>query len=303
MGWRALRATVERHHELALAATFVRDGGLGARRDRGAGAAPRRGGSTGPGAALGPGSPRGRGDLRGHPRVACADPARGGPRAHGGDGGDGPGGGAPADRLRRARRHRAAHRERQAARRDRPGPCRRATPIAPARELAKAAERLQGAVVETRRVLAALRPSAVDSLGLAEAIRRSLEETGQEAGWSTRFRDGLGGVRLSPAVETAVFRIVQETLANAARHARSAKRGGRAWDSARSGFACKCATTAWACSRARRRAPREGSVWRACASARACSAGPARSRARAGGGTCVTVELPVRGPEREERHG
>lgn len=92
-----------------------------------------------------------------------------------------------------------------------------------ARELAKAGERLHGAVVETRRVLAALRPSAVDSLGLAGAIRRSLEEAGQESGWSTRFSDGLGDVRLPPAVETAVFRIVQETLANAARHARSAR--------------------------------------------------------------------------------
>jgi signal transduction histidine kinase len=91
------------------------------------------------------------------------------------------------------------------------------------RELAKAVERLQGAVVETRRVLAALRPSAVDSLGLSEAIRQTLEETAQEAGWTTRFDDGLGDVRLPPAVETAVFRIVQETLANAARHARSAR--------------------------------------------------------------------------------
>ena len=92
-----------------------------------------------------------------------------------------------------------------------------------ARELAKAAARLQGAVVETRRVLAALRPSAVDSLGLSEAIRRSLEEAAQEVGWSTRFDDGLGDLRLPSAVETAVFRIVQETLANAARHARSAR--------------------------------------------------------------------------------
>ncbi len=170
------------------------------------------------------------------------------------------------------------------------------------RELAKATERLQGAVVETRRVLAALRPSAVDSLGLAEAIRRSLEETGQEAGWSTRFRDGLGGVRLSPAVETAVFRIVQETLANAARHARSAKvevdvglreewlrlqvcdDGVGLFEGEAPG-----ASRGLGLAGMRERARLLGG---------SCSIESSR-----GGGTCVTVELPVRGPEREERHG
>src|SRR5262249_48884959 len=76
-------------------------------------------------------------------------------------------------------------------------------------ELARAARRLEGAIVETRRVLRALRPSAVDSLGLADAMRRALEDAGQDAGWAVHFTDTLGETALPPAVETAAYRILQ----------------------------------------------------------------------------------------------
>ena len=89
------------------------------------------------------------------------------------------------------------------------------------RELARAADRLQGAITETRRVLQALRPSAVESVGLVEAMRRALYDAAQEAGWSTRFVDRIGEGRLPAAVETAAFRILQESLVNTSRHARS----------------------------------------------------------------------------------
>lgn len=88
-------------------------------------------------------------------------------------------------------------------------------------ELGRAALRLEGAIVETRRVLRALRPSAVDSLGLADAMRRALEDAAHEAGWAVRFVDNLGEARVPAAVETAAFRILQESLLNASRHARS----------------------------------------------------------------------------------
>lgn len=92
-----------------------------------------------------------------------------------------------------------------------------------ARELAKGLDRLQRAIAETRRVLVALRPSAVDSIGLVAAVRSSLDEAAQEAGWTVGFTENLRGIPLPPAVETAVFRIIQEALANASRHAATSR--------------------------------------------------------------------------------
>jgi signal transduction histidine kinase len=86
------------------------------------------------------------------------------------------------------------------------------------RELARGVDRLQRAIAETRRILMALRPSAVDSVGLVEAMRNALDEVAAEAGWSASFTENLRDTRLPPAVETAVFRVFQEALANALRH-------------------------------------------------------------------------------------
>jgi signal transduction histidine kinase len=88
-----------------------------------------------------------------------------------------------------------------------------------AAQLDLAGARLQDAITEMRRILMALRPPALDAAGLSDALRRSLQESGREAGWSVAFDDSVGDVRIPPAVETAVFRIFQEALANARRHA------------------------------------------------------------------------------------
>lgn len=102
--------------------------------------------------------------------------------------------------------------------------CRDAWSTEPARaeaELARGAERLQQSLVELRHVLRALRPSSLDAEGLAAAVRRSLDESAAAAGWRVRFEHDLGDARLPPAVEAAAYRIVQEALANATRHARA----------------------------------------------------------------------------------
>jgi signal transduction histidine kinase len=82
-------------------------------------------------------------------------------------------------------------------------------------------ERVHLAIVEMRRVLGALQPSAVAARGLGPAARQSLEETASEAGWAVAFHEDLGEARLPAAVETAAFRILQEALANIHRHAHS----------------------------------------------------------------------------------
>ena len=88
-----------------------------------------------------------------------------------------------------------------------------------ASEAAIASDRLARAITETRRILAALRPLAVDAGGLADAARQSLDEIARDTGWSVELVENLGAARLPPAVETAVFRILQEALSNARKHA------------------------------------------------------------------------------------
>jgi len=91
------------------------------------------------------------------------------------------------------------------------------------RATAIAAERLALAIGETRRILGALRPLAIDSGGLAGAVRRSLDDAARDAGWSVSLVENLGDGRLPPTVETTAFRIVQEALANARKHAGTAR--------------------------------------------------------------------------------
>jgi two-component system, NarL family, sensor kinase len=82
-------------------------------------------------------------------------------------------------------------------------------------------DRLDRAIAEIRRVLQALGPSAVAARPLAAAIREDLAETARDAGWSATLTENLDGGRLPDDVETAVFRIFQESVANAARHAKA----------------------------------------------------------------------------------
>jgi signal transduction histidine kinase len=94
-------------------------------------------------------------------------------------------------------------------------------PVRADRQLDTAVERLGLAIVETRRVLSALRPSAVASRGLAAAAQQSLAQAAAEAGWTVAFDEALGDRRLPAVVETAAFRILQEALANVRKHARA----------------------------------------------------------------------------------
>jgi PAS domain S-box-containing protein len=75
----------------------------------------------------------------------------------------------------------------------------------------------QQTVVEARRVIDGLRPTALDDFGLVAAIGQQLEALEGE-GWQTSYEEDLGEERLPPQVETALYRVAQEALTNARKH-------------------------------------------------------------------------------------
>jgi PAS domain S-box-containing protein len=85
-------------------------------------------------------------------------------------------------------------------------------------ELAQALALASRTVHEARRVIAGLRPTVLDDFGLAAAISFELQGLRSE-GWQVDYIDGLGPVRLEATLETTLFRVVQEALANVHKHA------------------------------------------------------------------------------------
>ncbi len=68
-----------------------------------------------------------------------------------------------------------------------------------------------------------LRPSALDDLGLLPALRWYIKEYQQKCGIEVEFITSGFKDRLSPEMETAIYRIVQESLTNTAKHANARK--------------------------------------------------------------------------------
>jgi len=68
-----------------------------------------------------------------------------------------------------------------------------------------------------------LRPSALDDLGLLPALRWYVKEYQQKCGVCVEFTASGFKERLSPEMETALYRIIQESLTNTAKHARARK--------------------------------------------------------------------------------
>ncbi|HEY0945136.1 MAG TPA: sensor histidine kinase [Opitutaceae bacterium] len=66
-----------------------------------------------------------------------------------------------------------------------------------------------------------LRPPLLDELGLVPALRWLIEKQGQATGLEISFQPVEPASRLDPALAITCFRIVQEALTNAARHAQA----------------------------------------------------------------------------------
>lgn len=77
------------------------------------------------------------------------------------------------------------------------------------------------ALDDIRRIVRDTRPPVLDDLGLEAAAEKLLDDIAGAAGLAHGFSTQVTGAgRLDPALETVVFRVVQEALSNVVRHAR-----------------------------------------------------------------------------------
>lgn len=92
-------------------------------------------------------------------------------------------------------------------------------------QLAGALQRLHGlaqqGLDELRKLVYELRPSILDDLGLAPAVRSYVDSYLRPAGLAVDLHIGEMDSRLPPEIETVAFRIIQEASTNVLRHARA----------------------------------------------------------------------------------
>jgi PAS domain S-box-containing protein len=88
-------------------------------------------------------------------------------------------------------------------------------------ELGEGVDMTEQALEAVRNLTLDLRPSVLDDLGLVAALRSYLDRQSLRAGFAAELSADLPGGRLSRELETACFRVVQEAVTNAARHARA----------------------------------------------------------------------------------
>jgi two-component system, NarL family, sensor histidine kinase UhpB len=82
---------------------------------------------------------------------------------------------------------------------------------------------LQQSHVETRRLISGVRPPILDEAGIVAAISHLVNEAKRQKGPKIEYLSDVEFDRLTPILENAIYRIVQEALANACRHGKSKK--------------------------------------------------------------------------------
>ena len=88
--------------------------------------------------------------------------------------------------------------------------------------LADLREQAVTALQDVRRLAVELRPAVLDDFGLVPALERLTDSVAEQTGCRVDFHSGLGEERLPAEVETALYRVVQESLTNVVKHADAA---------------------------------------------------------------------------------
>jgi PAS domain S-box-containing protein len=90
------------------------------------------------------------------------------------------------------------------------------------RDLDRILRLVRATVTDARRVIANLRPTSLDDLGLAPALSLEVESLRDE-GYQVDYEEELGDERLPAAAEIALFRVAQEALNNVRKHAQTSQ--------------------------------------------------------------------------------
>jgi signal transduction histidine kinase len=85
--------------------------------------------------------------------------------------------------------------------------------------LAGLREQVVSALQDVRRLAVELRPAVLDDFGLVPALERLTDAFAEQTGIRVDFHSALGETRPASEVETALYRVVQESLTNIAKHA------------------------------------------------------------------------------------
>ena len=94
-------------------------------------------------------------------------------------------------------------------------------PVALDRILGELKRDTQAAIADIRRLVYDLRPATLDQLGLVGALQKEVEILAGPGGLDVRINAPETMPPLPAAVEVAAYRIIQESLTNAARHGRA----------------------------------------------------------------------------------
>jgi two-component system, NarL family, sensor kinase len=91
--------------------------------------------------------------------------------------------------------------------------------------LASMETEVKGSLADVKRLVADLHPTALEELGLAEALRQYADTVTQRSDGTLKVRVELAGLppSLPAAAEVAAYRIILEAVTNVARHARASR--------------------------------------------------------------------------------